>query len=74
MSDWMARSLIQFAETGSPGARDLKWPAWTPDRQRYVIFGESIQVATMRPQRMEWLARHPPGPNQAAVPGRTTRD
>jgi len=74
MSDAMVQSLIQFAETGNPTTREMQWPAWTPDQQPYLVLGESVQVARMRPKQMEWLALHPAGPRDGTVPGRTTRD
>jgi carboxylesterase type B len=70
----MAQSLIQFAATGSPATREIKWPAWTPEAQRYIAFGESIRIEDMRPKAMDWLAQHPVVPKDAPVPGRTTRD
>ena len=74
LSDRMARSLMRFAETGSPSTEDLAWPAWTPESPRYLILGDSVEVAAMKSQRMDWLARHPAGPTDAPIPGRTTRD
>jgi para-nitrobenzyl esterase len=74
LSDAMTRSLIHFAESGNPSTAEIAWPAWTPVEQRYVIFGESIQTASMRPRQMDWLAQHPPVLKNTPVPGRTTRD
>jgi para-nitrobenzyl esterase len=74
VSDAMVHSLIHFAETGNPATHEMPWPAWTPDQQRYLVLGESVQVARMRPKQMEWLAQHPAGPRDGTVPGRTTRD
>jgi para-nitrobenzyl esterase len=74
LSDAMTRSLIHFAESGNPSTAEIAWPAWTPTKQRYVIFGESIQGASMRPRQMDWLAQHPPILKNTPVPGRTTRD
>jgi para-nitrobenzyl esterase len=74
LSDAMTQSLIQFADTGSPATHQVQWPAWTPERQRYVVFEESIQVENMRPKAMDWLAEHPAVPKDAPVSGRTTRD
>jgi para-nitrobenzyl esterase len=74
LSDAMTRSLIRFAESGNPSTAQITWPAWTPAEQRYVVFGESTHIATMRVQQMDWLAEHPAISKNAAVPNRTTRD
>jgi para-nitrobenzyl esterase len=74
LSDAMTRSLIRFAESGNPSTGQITWPAWTPAEQRYVIFGESTRIATMRLRQMDWLAEHPAIPKNAPVPNRTTRD
>jgi para-nitrobenzyl esterase len=74
MSDAMVHSLIQFAKTGSPATPAMPWPAWTPDQQQYLVLGESVEVARMRPKQMQWLALHPAVPRDGTTPGRTTRD
>jgi para-nitrobenzyl esterase len=74
LSAAMTRSLIHFAESGNPSTGEIPWPAWTATEQRYVIFGETTRIASMRPRQMDWLAEHPAIPKNAPVPGRTTRD
>jgi len=67
-------ALIQFAATGSPATREIHWPAWTPDEQRYLVIGDGVQVASMRPKQMDWLARHPVVLRDAPAPGKSARD
>jgi para-nitrobenzyl esterase len=69
LSDTMLQSLIAFANTGSPDARELKWPAWSARNEQYVVLGDEISVTKLQAARMDWLAAHPPAQAPGA-PGR----
>jgi para-nitrobenzyl esterase len=53
-------SLIAFAGTGSPDAKQLKWPLWSVADERYVLLGDEVSTAKIQTKRMNWLAAHPP--------------
>ena len=73
LSDTMMRSLIAFADTGSPQLNDFTWPAWNKSNEQYVVFGDAPKVEKLQARRMDWLAAHavetpPPGAAPPTVP------
>lgn len=66
LSETMLKSLIAFANTGSPDTRDLKWPGWSAKNEQYVVLGDKVTVEKLQTKRMDWLASHPPA---TATPG-----
>jgi para-nitrobenzyl esterase len=71
LSRKMTAALIAFANTGDPSTPDLKWPAWTPENEVYVNFGERITLETVNRPRLDWMAKHRPPPGAR---GRGPRD
>ncbi|HEY2401047.1 MAG TPA: carboxylesterase family protein, partial [Steroidobacteraceae bacterium] len=59
LSDVMLQALIHFAQTGSPDSPELKWPAWTAGKERYLSLGDRIAATQLQTARMDWLAAHP---------------
>jgi para-nitrobenzyl esterase len=45
LSARMMDSLLAFARTGNPATQATPWPAWRPGDERYVDFGDRVQVA-----------------------------
>ena len=60
LSDQMVKSLIALAETGSPSTEAMKWPAWTPKDEQYLVLGDTAHAQKLNTKRMDWLAAHPP--------------
>jgi para-nitrobenzyl esterase len=44
LSARMMDSLLAFARTGNPATQATPWPAWRPGDERYVDFGDRVQV------------------------------
>jgi para-nitrobenzyl esterase len=73
LSDTMLRSLIAFAEKGSPQLGELTWPAWNRNSEQYVVFGDAPKIEKLPTRRMDWLAAHPlQGQGPAPGPAPTT--
>jgi para-nitrobenzyl esterase len=68
LSETMLRSLIAFAETGTPQLNDLKWPAWNQRNEEYVLFDDTPKVEKLPKPRMDWLAAHAPETAPASAP------
>ena len=57
LSETMAAMLIAFANTGTPSARGVSWPAWTADREQLLEFGASATaVKAIDGARLEFIA------------------
>jgi para-nitrobenzyl esterase len=75
LSDTMLRSLVAFADSGSPQLKDFTWPAWSKKSEQYVVFGDAPKVEKLPVSRMDWLAAHPlQAPAPGATPPRGPRD
>jgi para-nitrobenzyl esterase len=61
LSKDMQDSLVAFAKTGNPNTPAVKWPAWKPDNDVFVDFGDTIKVEKFNTKAMAWLAAHPQG-------------
>jgi len=72
LSDEMIDALIAFARSGDPSTSAMRWPAWSPTRERRLVIGETVSIAPLRVRAMDWLAAHPPHP--AAVSPQPHRD
>jgi len=57
----MEESLVAFAKTGNPNTQAVKWPAWKPNNDVFVDFGDTIKVEKFNTKAMAWLAAHPQG-------------
>jgi hypothetical protein len=74
LSQLMMRSLISFAQTGSPASKELPWPAWSEANQQMMVFGDGAKIETLPVARMDWLAAHPPADVPRTGKPRATRD
>ncbi len=59
LSDQMQDTLVAFAKTGSPSTEAVKWPAWKPNNDVLVDFGDTIKTEKFNTQAMAFLAAHP---------------
>lgn len=73
LSDTMLRSLITFADTGTPRLGDAAWPAWSKATEQYVVFGDAPKAEKLQARRMDWLASHPLAA-QGSAPAAAPRD
>jgi para-nitrobenzyl esterase len=75
LSQKLTAALVAFARTGDPSTGDVRWPAWSPDDERYISFGDRITIETVHRARLEFMARHRPAPQPpGSGPGRLPRD
>jgi para-nitrobenzyl esterase len=74
LSDSMMRSLIAFADTGDPATPEVRWPAYSPKQEKFVLFAAGATVESLDPQRMDWLQAHPVPLGERVFPVRATRD
>ena len=70
LSAKMEDCLIALAKTGSPMTPSVEWPAWRPDAEKLMEFGDSIKVLPMASDRLNFMLEHPIQP----APRRVTRD
>jgi carboxylesterase type B len=70
----MTATLVAFATTGNPSTRDVEWPAWSAQNERFVSFGDRITLETVNRTRMEFMAKHRPAPGPPGGPRRFPRD
>jgi para-nitrobenzyl esterase len=68
LSAKMTAALIAFANTGDPRTPAADWPAWLPDNERLIEFGDTIRVLPMNTARLNFMKIHGGGP---AGPRRT---
>jgi para-nitrobenzyl esterase len=74
LSDSMMRSLIAFADTGDPATPEVRWPAYSPKQEKFVLFAAGATVESLDPRRMDWLQAHPVPVGERVFPVRPTRD
>jgi para-nitrobenzyl esterase len=74
LSDSMMRSLIAFADTGDPATPEVRWPAYSPKQEKFVLFAAGSTVESLDPRRMDWLQAHPVPLGERVFPVRATRD
>jgi para-nitrobenzyl esterase len=74
LSQKMTATLVAFATTGNPSTRDVEWPAWSAQNERFVSFGDRITLETVNRTRMEFMAKHRPAPGPPGGPRRFPRD
>jgi para-nitrobenzyl esterase len=74
LSDSMMRSLITFADTGDPATPEVRWPAYSPKQEKFVLFAAGATVESLDPRRMDWLQAHPVPLGERVFPVRATRD
>ena len=74
LSEAMLQSLIAMAATGSPDTPRLKWPAWSPSKENYVLLDTGFPVATLDANRMDWLEKNPAAAMPAPPPRPFPRD
>jgi para-nitrobenzyl esterase len=56
LSNKMTDALIAFAKTGDPNTPDVRWPAWSPQNEQLVEFGDKIAVQPMNTARLDFMA------------------
>lgn len=54
LSDRMSDCLVAFATGGAPGTEATPWPEWTKALERYVDFGDSVDVKSEDAERMDF--------------------
>jgi para-nitrobenzyl esterase len=54
LSDKMGDLLIAFASTGKPSTTAVQWPAWTPNKEQLVEFGDTIRILPMDTMRLNF--------------------
>jgi para-nitrobenzyl esterase len=59
LSQRMMDTLISFAKTGNPATDRTPWPAWTPQKEQLVEFGDSTGIRAMNTDRLDFMAKHP---------------
>lgn len=59
LSAKMADCLIALANTGRPETASVHWPAWKPDTEQLIEFGNSIRVLPMATARLNFMLEHP---------------
>lgn len=62
LSQTLTAALVAFAGTGDPSAGGVRWPAWSPDDERYISFGDRIAIEKVNRARLDFMARHRPPP------------
>ncbi len=70
LSAKMTAALMAFATTGDPKTAAVEWPAWKPENERLVEFGDRVAVPPMNTPRLEFMRIHGGGTNGP----RRTRD
>lgn len=74
LSARMMDSMLAFARTGNPATRTTPWPAWRPDSEQYVDFGDAVAIERQNAAQLDF--HEVPAqfvPLGAAIP-RLTRD
>ena len=71
LSERMLGALIAFANTGSPSTAQMKWPAWSAADEEEIVFGDTITLRKLNPERIKWLADHPAARIAPTGPPRT---
>lgn len=56
LANTMMDALIAFTRDGKPGAA---WPAWTADKQRWMVLGDTVGAQSMDTAALDWLEAHP---------------
>lgn len=74
LSRKMTAALVAFATTGDPSTPDVPWPAWKAGDERYIDFGDSIQIEKIDPPRLDFMAAHKPPPMPRPGGPRRPRD
>ncbi len=59
LSAKMADCLIALAKTGSPVTASVQWPAWKPDAEKLIEFGDTIRVLPIATARSNFMLEHP---------------
>lgn len=59
LSSKMSQCLIALAKTGKPSTSAVEWPAWKPDAERLMEFGDSLKILPMETARLNFMAEHP---------------
>ena len=73
LSTRMSDCLIALANKGNPATEAVKWPAWRPDAEQLVEFGDAVRVQPMATDRLNFLTEHPM-PQTRPTATRLTRD
>jgi para-nitrobenzyl esterase len=56
LSAKMTDALIAFAKTGNPNTSTVEWPAWSPQKEQLVEFGDQVGVQAMNTARLDFMA------------------
>ena len=62
LSRKMTAALVAFANTGDPSTPDVPWPVWKAADERYIDFGDTIQIEKINEPRLDFMAAHRPPP------------
>ncbi|MDH4124725.1 MAG: carboxylesterase family protein [Gammaproteobacteria bacterium] len=60
LSQLMTRALINLLENGDPSTESQGWPAWSPDAEARIVFGDDVQVVPLNIAALEFFATHEP--------------
>jgi para-nitrobenzyl esterase len=66
----MTDCLVAFARSGDPATPATPWPAWTPNSEKYVDFGD---ITELREESVERMQFHTPA-NATPTTPRISRD
>jgi para-nitrobenzyl esterase len=59
LSGKMEDCLMALAKSGSPVTSSVRWPAWKPDAEQLMEFGDSVKVLPMATARLNFMLEHP---------------
>lgn len=74
LSRKMTAALVAFANTGNPSTPDVPWPAWSPEKEAYINFGDQIEIVTINRKRLQFMAANRPAPAPPGARPRGPRD
>jgi len=58
LSQLMTRALMNLASTGDPSTETLDWPAWSPDAEVKVFWGDEAKVVPLNTKALGFFASH----------------
>jgi len=59
LSALMTQALINLAKTGNPSTGQMNWPAWAPDAESKIVFGDAVDVVPLNLEAHEFFSSHP---------------
>ena len=61
LSGKMTDALIAFAKTGNPKTAAVEWPAWSPQKEQLMEFGDKIAIQPMNSARLDFMSARSAG-------------